>query len=94
MTDETGQMPAESMLTDDQLSRAGAVAAVLGIVIVLLERTTELVQPIGRPENTPEDAVTSFADYAALDHRVAPHLIEFLAFAFVFGFLVEDHGSL
>lgn len=87
-TDKTGWLPAESRLADNRLYRVGALAAILGVVILLLRQTTELMHPMGHAGNTPEDAAASFAEYAAFEHWVAAHLLEFLGFVFVFGALV------
>jgi hypothetical protein len=81
-------VPTESILADNRLYRVGAVATILGVIILLVRQTTELMHPMGHPGNTPEDAAASFADYAAHEHWVAAHLLEFLGFAFVFGALV------
>jgi hypothetical protein len=81
-------VPTESILADNRLYRVGAVATILGVIILLVRQTTELMHSMGHPGNTPEDAAASFADYAAHEHWVAAHLLEFLGFAFVFGALV------
>jgi hypothetical protein len=78
----------KSMLADYRLYRLGAVAAILGVAILLIRQTTELIHPVGQPGNTPENSAATFADYAAYEHWVAAHLLEFLGFAFVFGALV------
>jgi hypothetical protein len=77
----------KSILADYRLYRVGSVAAILGIVILLLRQTTELIHPMGQPGNTPENAAT-FVDYAAHEHWLAAHLLEFLGFTFIFGALV------
>ncbi len=78
----------KSMLADNRLYRIGAVAAILGVVILLIRQTTELMHPMGQPGNEPENAAATFSEYAAHEHWVATHLLEFLGFAFVFSALV------
>lgn len=62
----------------------GAVAAVLGVVLIVVRQTTELIHPHSDSGNP----AVAFADYAAFDYWVVGHLIEFLAWSFVFGALV------
>lgn len=91
MTAHTASMTVADKKTlpaDRRLYRVGAVAAVLGVVILLTRQTTELMHPMGHPGNTPRSSAATFAEYAAHEHWVAAHLLEFLGFVFVFGALV------
>lgn len=79
----------EPMLpSDSSLYRVGAIAAILGVVILLVRQTTTLMHPMGDPGNTPEAAVATFASYAVYEYWVVAHLLEFLGFVFIFGALV------
>ncbi|WP_436347037.1 hypothetical protein [Natronorubrum sp. FCH18a] len=83
-TDETGQVLTETTSSDNQLYRAGAVAAVLGVAIQVVRQASDRFHPTSDPSNP----TVAFADYAAHEHWVVAHLIEFLGFVLIFGALV------
>lgn len=70
--------------SDSQLYRVSAAAAILGVLFIIVRQTTEIIHPQGDSGNS----VVVFADYAAFDYWVLGHLLEFLAWAFVFAALV------
>lgn len=84
-TDETGRVSTESIRSsDNQLYRVGGIAAILGVAIQIVRQASDRFHPMSEPGNP----AVAFADYAAHEHWVLAHLLEFLGFALFFGALV------
>ena len=81
----TSRRPIESISSaDTRLYVASAIAAILGVLFIIVRQTTEFIHPQGDSGNSE----VVFAEYAAFDYWVLGHLLEFLAWVFIFGALV------
>lgn len=76
------------MRTDACLARLGAVAAILGPVVLL---GATLAHPM---DSAPNDLAAAFAEYARDPYWLASHLSQFLGLTLVAAGLVALHGAL